>query len=80
MTKGSGKKDQSDINDIIKKILRQQSHLKAHLNRLEKMTPTTETETVTETNEKHKKGSGYPCAQVCNVKGTINRPWIYALF
>ena len=54
---GKNEKEQSEINDIISKILRQQSHLKAHLNRLEKISPATEKE-VSESDEKHTKGKG----------------------
>ena len=44
---------------MIRKILKQQNHLKIHLNRLEKESPTTQIEAVREPGERHLIGKGY---------------------
>ena len=51
----TSEKDKSDVNDIVKKILKQQNYLRAHLNRLERLTTTTEVEPVREAGENMQK-------------------------
>ena len=73
----NSEKDQREINDIIYKILRQQSHLKAHLNRLEKISPATEKE-VSESDEKHTKGKG--CILKTFFNNVVGNTWISKLW
>ena len=55
----NSEKNPSDVNDIIKKILKQQTHLRSHLKRLEKGSAITDPEPVREPSERHSKGKGY---------------------
>jgi len=55
----NSEKNQSEVNDIIKKILKQQTHLRSHLKRLEKGSVSTEPEPSREPSERHSKGKGY---------------------
>ena len=51
--------NEKDVNGIIEKILKQQTHLRAHFKRLETIETAGEIEPVRELGERHQKGKGY---------------------